>query len=296
MISRPPESSLSPDAPTLSQALLHARGLSVAALDAQLLLLKAIRRPLAERSLLYRQSDERLNQQDWEIYRILLGRKALGVPTAALTGHKEFFGRDFLVSGDTLIPRPETELLVEWCQELATQRTPHTLRIADLGTGCGVIATTLALSFSEAKLVATDANAAALRVAKQNARRFGAEIDWRKGDWFGALKVGESFDFIVSNPPYLDASEFALADLSFEPDSALVARRNGLEDLLTIVSSGAKWLKAGGVLLVEHGAEQGAATREHFARAGFRQIQTRRDLAGKERATCGLNSETQLTK
>ena len=207
-------------------------------------------------------------------------RRRDGEPVAYLVGRREFFGIDLAVTPAVLIPRPETELLVEW----AIERSPASA--LDLGTGSGAIALALRSRLPGTRIVAIEASAAALAVAQRNGTRLGYAVDWRHGRWFEPVR-GERFDVVVSNPPYVAAGDRHLAegDVRFEPASALVAGDDGLEALREIVPAAAAYLRPGGALLVEHGWDQAEAVREFFARAGFREVETRRDLAGIARAT-----------
>ena len=216
-------------------------------------------------------------------FSILARRRAQGEPVAYLLGAKEFYGRRFAVSPAVLVPRPETELLVQVA--LDRLRGKAAPRLLDLGTGSGCIAVTLALECPSAAVVAVDRSADALAVARANARRLGATIEFALGDWYAA--VGGRFDLIVANPPYVAAADPHLADLRHEPPHALAAGADGLADLRRIVEGAPTRLNSGGSLAVEHGYDQGASVRELFAQAGFGGIRTHRDLAGIERACVG---------
>jgi len=213
----------------------------------------------------------------------LLLRRARGEPVAYLTGVRSFWSLELEVTPDVLVPRPETELLVEW--GLHCLETPS--RAVDLGTGSGAIALALAKERPAVEMLATDVSAPALAIARANAARLGLRnVEFRHGDLFGPL-AGSAFDLIVSNPPYVAEGDPHLADLKFEPAIALTSGADGLDALRTIVAGAPGHLRSGGWLLVEHGATQGPAVRELFGAAGFGAIETRRDLAGLERATGG---------
>lgn len=217
-------------------------------------------------------------------YEDLLARRLAGEPVAYLLGEKEFFGRSFKVTPDVLVPRPETELLVE----LALERLPPSARVLDLGTGSGCIAVTLALERPDCGIVAVDQSAAALAVAMQNAVHLGAKLGLYQGSWYGALPAGaEKFDLIASNPPYVAEGDPHLAALTHEPASALASGHDGLDDIRCIVEGAAAWLKPGGWLMFEHGWDQGEAGRALLATAGFVEVETRADLAGIGRVTFG---------
>lgn len=225
-------------------------------------------------------------------YQSLVERRARGEPVAYLTGQKEFWSLELAVTPDVLIPRPESELLVERALCHATRHAIETL--LDLGTGSGAIALALASELPGCRIVATDISSAALEVAKRNRRRLEARrvalqpVEFCPGDWFEAVP-GRRFDLIVSNPPYIDPDDGHLrrGDLRFEPELALVSQRGGLADLARIIAGAPVYLNAGGWLLLEHGYDQGPAVRGMFARNGFVSIATHRDLGGRERVTLG---------
>lgn len=219
-------------------------------------------------------------------------RRAAGEPFAYLVGEAEFRGRVFQVSPEVLIPRPETEVLIELAlqrvQDLPTGRPP---RIVDLGTGSGIVAISLALECPQAEVVAVDLSPGALAVARNNAGRLGARVDFRAGSWFAPL-AGERFDLIVSNPPYIAAGDphLALNGLPFEPQLALTDQDdggNGLACIREIVAAAPAHLAAAGWLLFEHGYDQGAASRNLLTAAGFKAAQTHPDLAGIDRVSVG---------
>ncbi len=221
-----------------------------------------------------------------EKYQALLARRLAGEPVAYLLGEKEFFGRSFHVTPDVLVPRPETELLVE----LALAKLPagKPARILDLGTGSGCIAISLALERPDCGITAVEQSAAALAVARQNAVHLGAKLGFYQGNWYGALPVGtEKFDLIVSNPPYVAENDPHLAALAHEPARALASGPDGLADIRLIVQGAPAWLKPGGWLMFEHGWDQGEACREILQAAGFAGVETRADLAGIGRVTLG---------
>lgn len=214
-----------------------------------------------------------------------LARREQGEPIAYLLGTQGFWTLDLQVSPAVLIPRPDTELLVEWA--LAVLPASLAAEVADLGTGSGAIALAIARERPNARVLATDLSPAALEVAEGNAQRNGiAKLRFAQGSWFEPL-AGERFDLIVSNPPYIAAGDPHLPALRHEPLSALSDGADGLSCLREIVSGAREHLRAGGWLLVEHGYDQGAAVRELFAQAGYADVQTRRDLGGNERATGG---------
>jgi release factor glutamine methyltransferase len=224
-------------------------------------------------------------------------RRAAGEPLAYLTGWREFMGHRLGTSPAVLVPRPETEHLVEAAlmetrtQHRAGSAASHRLNILDLGTGSGAVAISLALARPHWQVFATDRSAAALTQARANAHALGAaRIVWWQGDWWQALPPGcEPFDLIVSNPPYLAADDPHLDDpaLRHEPQEALVSGPSGLESIEAIVSGAQARLKPAGWLMIEHGYAQGACVRDLLQAAGFTLIHTRPDLAGLDRITIG---------
>lgn len=209
----------------------------------------------------------------------LVGRRSAGEPIAYLLGVREFYGRDFAVTPDVLIPRPETELLVD----IAKQKVDagETANILDLGTGSGCIAVTLALELPQAKVAAADVSPVALAVARDNAVGLGAKVEFFKSDWFAALPA-QTFDLIVANPPYVAAGDSHLSqgDLRFEPQGALTDHADGLAALRRIIAHAPAWLRPGGWLFVEHGYDQADAVRDLLQAAGLTDIEQHRDLAG----------------
>lgn len=214
-------------------------------------------------------------------------RRAAGEPVAYIVGVREFYGHAFHVTPDVLIPRPETELLVERVLTFAAGRAG--LRVLDLGTGSGCLAVTLALELAGAHVVAVDRSAAALAVARANAARLGATVECRASDWYGALAANERFDVIVANPPYIAGADPHLGegDLRYEPRGALTPGGDGLEALRHIIACAPGHLASGGWLAVEHGYDQAAACRALLTVHAYRDVATYRDLAGIERVTSG---------
>lgn len=217
--------------------------------------------------------------------RCCVSRRVAGEPVAYIGGHRGFHAIDLALTPDVLIPRPETELLVE----LALQRIPQSEKvdISDLGTGSGAIALAIARARPQACVLATDASAAALDVARGNAQRLGLRnVEFAQGDWCAALGA-RRFDLIASNPPYIAQSDAHLrqGDLRFEPRMALVSGVDGLDAIRTIVRDAPEYLNAGGWLLLEHGFDQGAAVRALLQQSGFAEVFTARDLEGRERVS-----------
>ena len=225
-----------------------------------------------------------------EAFESLLTRRLEGVPIAYLVGMREFYGRPFQVSPDTLIPRPDTELLVE----LALARLPpgQTPDVLDLGTGSGCIAITLALERPLAHVTAVDRSPAALAIARRNAGNLNACVEFLDSDWFDAL-TGRRFDLIASNPPYIAAADphLACGDLRFEPLSALAAGQDGLDDLRRLARAARTHLKPGGTLLLEHGHDQADAVRSLLRENGIGHAENWVDLAGNPRVSGGKVSE-----
>jgi len=250
-------------------------------LDARVLLACVLGVP---RSHLDAHPEARIPADAAERFAALIERRAQGEPVAYLTGRREFWSLDLRVTPDVLVPRPETELLVERALALAV---PGAARVADLGTGSGAIALALARERPAWQLVATDVSQPALAVARANAGALGlAHIDFRGGDWFAPLG-GESFDLIVSNPPYVAANDPALRALGYEPRLALTPGDDALQCLRTLARGAPAHLSAGGWLLLEHGADQADAVRRELVAAGFRHVRSHRDLSAHERLTEG---------
>lgn len=226
--------------------------------------------------------ERELSVEAFDRFRELAARRGAGEPVAYLLGRREFFGLEFAVSPAVLIPRPETELLVE----LALARAPRA--VLDLGTGCGAIALAIKHARPEARVVAVDVSAAAIEVARGNAARLRLDVEFREGEWFGAV-TGERFDIVASNPPYVAEGDPHLreGDLRFEPQAALAAGPDGLDAIRAIVAAAPPFLASSGWLLIEHGQGQDGAVRALFAEAGFAAVTTWPDLAGIARVTGG---------
>jgi release factor glutamine methyltransferase len=222
-----------------------------------------------------------------EQFQTLLKRRLAGEPVAYILGHREFYGLDFTVTPDVLIPRPDTELLVE----LALERIPSkaSCRVLDLGTGSGAIAISIASQRPQAQMTAVDSCNAALAVARTNAEKLQTpNVRLLQSDWFAALE-GETFDVIVSNPPYIAADDVHLkqGDLRFEPASALTAGQDGLDSIRQIISAAPRFLNTSGWLLLEHGYDQAEQVADLLRAGSFTQVESRPDLAGVLRGTLG---------
>jgi release factor glutamine methyltransferase len=219
-----------------------------------------------------------------ETYRSLLLRRAAGEPLAYLTGRREFWSLELAVNPAVLVPRPETELLVERALVLGPAGSA---RVADLGTGSGAIALALARERPQWHLIATDVSPAALAVARANAAALGCtSVEFRAGDWYQPL-AGERFQLLLSNPPYVAAADPALRELRHEPPLALTPGEDAFAALRALVLGAPQHLAEGGWLLLEHGATQAAELRAALVLAGFRHVRSHRDLAGHERMTEG---------
>ncbi|WP_068829825.1 peptide chain release factor N(5)-glutamine methyltransferase [Pseudomonas sp. BMS12] len=254
-----------------------------AQLDAELLLAHALGK---SRSYLRTWPEREPDATQQAAFTAMLARRRSGEPVAYILGHQGFWSLELEVAPHTLIPRPDTELLVETALQLAPA-TP--LQVLDLGTGSGAIALALASERGGWKVTGVDRIAEAVELAERNRQRLGlSNADFRLSSWFASL-AGERFGLIVSNPPYIAASDRHLGegDVRFEPQSALVAGADGLDDIRQIVSQAPQHLQPGGWLLLEHGYDQAEAVRELLRAAGFHMTESRRDLGGHERISLG---------
>ncbi|HEY2346972.1 MAG TPA: peptide chain release factor N(5)-glutamine methyltransferase [Xanthomonadaceae bacterium] len=254
--------------------------------EAELLLCHALGR---SRAWLIAHADDAVDAAAASSFTELLTRRERGEPVAQIVGRRGFWSLDLRVTSDVLIPRPETELLVELA--LATLPADRHVRVADLGTGSGAIALAIAKERPLADVVAVDRSASALQVARANAQALGlsSRVHCVQGDWLAPLQEGQRFDAIVSNPPYIAEGDPHLreGDLRFEPVIALASGRDGLDAIRAIARAAPAHLHAGGWLLLEHGWDQGAAVRDLLAQARFDAITTHRDLEQRDRVTCG---------
>ena len=268
----------------VSQCLAEGRALIDPA-EAALLLMHVLQRPQA---WLYAHGDAAVPAAEASRFRQLVARRAAGEPVAYLTGRRGFWTLDLAVTPDTLVPRAETELLVE--QALARIDPAVPARVADLGTGSGAIALAIASERPRARVVATDRSEAALAVARGNAGSHGLDgrVEFRAGDWLGPL-AGERYDLVASNPPYIAEGDPHLGrgDLRHEPAAALSSGPDGLDAIRTIIAAAPAHLADGGWLLREHGCDQGPAVRALLAAAGFGDVETVPDLEGRDRVSLG---------
>jgi len=268
---------------SVAAALARARECGVARLDAQLLIARLLGRP---RGWLIAHDEWILSRAQARDFDALLMRRAAGEPLAYLIGEKEFCGLMLEVGPAVLVPRPETELLVDWAIERLQASAAPCPQVVDLGTGSGAIALALKHALAVARVTALDASAAALAIARANAARLRLDIEWLQGDWWSAL-VGRRFDLALANPPYVAEDDPHLDALRHEPRQALVAGPLGLDALRVILAGASAHLRPGGWLLLEHGCAQGEAVRSLLLESGFEAVETRTDLAGHPRCTAG---------
>ena len=273
---------------TLAQALAELQQRGLDRLDAQLLLLHVLGQSPTQRGWLLAHDTDPLSPNCATTLNTLAQRRLAGEPLAYITGSKAFYGLELQVSPDVLVPRPDTETLVDWALEVLPGTTKPAPRVLDLGTGSGAIALALKATRPALDVWATDMSHAALTVAQANAQRLQLEVTFNQGPWLAALPAGTPrFDAIVSNPPYIAEHDPHLTALGFEPIQALTSGASGLDDLLQIISAAPAHLQPGGWLLLEHGYDQAAAVRQLLTQCGFGQVQSRCDLAGIERCSGG---------
>ena len=277
--------SVTPSDPfTVAQAAAWAQNLGLARLDAQVLLLHALGRAPHDRAWLLAHGDDPLDATTQATFADHTQRRLNTEPVAYITGQKEFFGLTLQVDPRVLDPRADTETLVEWALScLADVPAPQ---VVDLGTGSGAIALALKHTRPDARVLAVDASADALAVARSNAKRLALAVDFHHGSWLSPLGA-QTFDAIVSNPPYVANGDTHLEALKHEPVSALASGPDGLDDIRTIVRQASDHLKAGGWLLLEHGYDQAHAVQSLLGNQGFVNVQSRHDLAGILRCTGG---------
>ncbi len=235
------------------------------------------------REFLLAHDDETLSNEDLMKFQMLVTLRLSGMPIPYITGRQEFYGRWFEVNDAVLIPRPDTEVLIEQALEIA----PACADILDLGTGSGCIAVTLALELPGAKITATDSSETALATAERNAKKLGADIAFRRGFWWDGVPESALYDLIVSNPPYIRPDDEHLAKLGCEPLGALTDGIDGLQCLRDISAGAMAHLKASGWLMLEHGYDQAKDVQAMLHQAGFAAVHTKKDYGGNDRITMG---------
>ena len=275
--------------PSVDGALRAARSLGVERLDAHLLLAHVLGQ---SRAWLLAHGDDALSDEHAGAFEALAQRRAAGEPFAYLVGKREFHGLTLAVNGTVLVPRPDTETLVEWALELLRGELRDTAEPAllDLGTGSGAIALALKNACPRARVWAGERSADALAVARANAGRLALDVRFTQGDWWDALAGAQdapAFDLVVSNPPYIAADDPHLAALTHEPLAALVAADEGLADIVRIATGARGRLREGSWLLFEHGWAQATAVQAILQRAGFGDVATRVDIESRARCTGG---------
>ncbi len=275
--------------PTIKTLLAHAAKALTShsdspLLDAEVLLGFVLGKP---RTYLRAWCDNTLTEQQQAAFAALIKQRQQGTPIAYLTGTREFWSRDFTVTPEVLIPRPDTELLIELSLELIPKN--QAVKLIDLGTGSGIIAVTLAAERPNAHITAVDASLAALAVAKHNARRHQlTNIEFHQSDWFRTVPRS-LFDLVISNPPYIDSGDEHLkqGDVRFEPKTALIAKDHGLSDIQIIADKARNYLTPAGHLLIEHGYNQAPQVRAIFNALAYDKVQSYQDLSGQPRVTYG---------
>ena len=271
--------------PTVDGALAGARGAGLERLDAQLLLGAVLGR---ERSWLIAHGDDTLAADQATQFGALIARRLAGEPVAYLLGHQDFHGLTLQVSPAVLVPRPDTETLVDWALELLGTELTGTAapQVLDLGTGSGAVALAIKHRCPRADLTAVDASREALAVAEANARALGLALALLPGHWWTPV-AGRHFDLVVSNPPYIAGDDHHLDALQHEPLLALTPGGDGLDSLREIITGASAHLRDGSWLLLEHGHDQASDVQALLAAAGLHEVATRRDLGGNERCTGG---------
>ena len=267
----------------LTQAILHAQSLGLDRLEAQILLLHTLKRAEHDRAWLLAHNHDPLDAAARDVFNSALQRRLAGAPIAYITGHQEFYGLRLQVDARVLVPRPDTETLVEWTLQLLEARAQ--VRILDLGTGSGAIALALKHQRPHWQVHAIDFSTDALAVAQANADTLRIDVQLSQGAWLQG--VTQHFDAIVSNPPYIAENDPHLPALRHEPLQALTSGTEGLDDLRSIIQQAPAQLLEGGWLLLEHGFDQATAVRNLLHAAGFMQVQSRCDLAGIARCSGG---------
>lgn len=266
----------------ITQLEMHSES---ARLDAEILLASVI---MKTRTYLFTHPELILTKAQWHTFQHLLNQRESGVPIAYLTGNREFWSLPLKVSEDTLIPRPETELLVELTLNLLADKT--NAQILELGTGSGAIALAFASERPDWQIIACDCSEAALQTAEENAARLNiTNVSFYHSDWFEKINAKQHFDAIVANPPYIAADDphLRLGDLRFEPSLALVSGKDGLEAIKHIIQHGLARLQVDGLLLLEHGFDQKSAVGSMLNDHGYGQVQCWQDWQGNDRVSGG---------
>lgn len=284
---------------SIAECLRQAQASGLARVDAQILLLHSLQRPLHDRAWLLAHDSDTLTPAQAAAWQDALQRRLQGEPVAYITGRKDFFGLTLAVDARVLDPRPDTETLVEWALACLPESKPESTpapgpspskgspRLLDLGTGSGAVALALQSARPDATVWAVDASEDALAVARANAARLQLGVQFIASDWLNAVDIQRTgrFDLIVSNPPYVAEGDPHLAALTHEPLQALTSGPDGLDDIRQIIAQAPAYLAPGGWLLLEHGWDQAAPVQALLREAGFVQVQSRRDLGGIERCT-----------
>ena len=282
----------------VQQALSQAQAQGLTRLDAEMLLLHALSQSSHARAWLLTHELQVLDQTQIEQFQKFTQRRLKLEPMAYILGYKEFFGLTLHINNQVLDPRPDTETLVIWALDtldtaLSTKlKTPRA--VMDLGTGSGAVALAIQHARPDVDVQALDCSATALELAQLNAQQLNLNVKFRQGSWLDG--VHETFDLIVSNPPYIPLGDAHLTSLRHEPTLALISGADGLHAIKQIVSSAAACLKPGGWLLLEHGFDQAPTTRHLLAEAGFEYVQSRKDLAGIERCSGGQKAQPKLVQ
>ncbi|WP_296509164.1 peptide chain release factor N(5)-glutamine methyltransferase [Rhodoferax sp.] len=269
--------------PTIAQTIASLQSAGLDLTDSRLLLLHAIGQARAGRAWLLAHDTDLVGEAASLRIQELAGRRLAGEPVAYIVGTREFFGLSLRVTPDVLIPRPDTETLVDWALD-ALAPTPGA-RVVDLGTGSGAIALALKATRPALQVEAVDYSHAALAVAQGNAQQLGLDIRFSHGSWLSG--PSGLFQVIVSNPPYIREDDEHLPALAYEPRTALTAGNDGFSDLRAIIDQARTRLLPSGWLLLEHGYDQASEVRALLSDAGFGTVQSRRDLAGIERCSGG---------
>lgn len=281
----------------MDQALLEAAAHGVARLDACLMLCAITCQPAGTdaRTWALTHASDPLSPQQQAQWREWLARRAAGEPLAYLLGHKEFYGLSLQVSPAVLVPRPDTETLVDWALDLLRARSTNSpnappAKVMDLGTGSGAIALAVKHALPQTQVHASDRSPETLIVAQANARALGLNLHWHHSHWWTEI-VEHGFDLVLSNPPYIAEGDPHLQALEHEPIGALTAGPTGLQDLEALIATTGRYLRPSGWLLLEHGYDQAAVVAQRLEECGFTDVQSRADLSGTLRCTGGRNPQ-----